>query len=177
MAEWRHGGVIVLPKTLTEALESMTRCMDEDERFRRLCVEEAAVDLLALLVEERNPGWRSRGVRAQSMLELAARYISWLRVENGSEELRWELLRRAYNSAAAAAFSAPKGLKGAKQLVKALVRVRDALIAKKGFEEALSMLEEAVRKACTPGYCFEDSGRASPRERRAYGLEASALPP
>jgi len=186
VAEWRHGLIVVLPRSLTEALLSLTRCSGEPEPYQRLCLEEAVVDILGLIVEERSPGWRSESIRAQALLELAARYIFWLETGGYDEETGWELLRRAYNSAAAALYS-PAGsrLHGRKKLAKALRAVRAALDAKMGLAEAAALLGEAIKQACAScpakaasgGYVSPYPAARGLRVERVSGLAASALPP
>jgi len=181
VAEWRHGLVVVLPGSLVDALTSVTRCGEEEEPYRRLCLEEAVVDMLAMLVEERNPGWRMDGLRQQALLELAARYLSWLRAGGYDEETGWELLRRAYNSAAAALYAAPRRLKNSRLLRRGLETARRALEEGRGLEDAVEALDEAVGAACARCPDARRGARlpllAALRGAGASGPVASALPP
>ena len=181
MAEWRHGLVVVLPGSLAEALAYASGCVGEPAWSRRLCLEEAAVETLALALEERNPGWRRRGLRAAALLEMAARYLGWLAAGSEDEETRRELARRAYNAAAAAYFSRPRGMKSARELGEALGEARRLLDAG-AVEEAAALLSRAVRAAgvdccgTTPRPPPEGPGGGAARGE-AYGRAALARPP
>lgn len=176
MAEWRHGLLVAVPASLAEALASLTRC-EERGWLTRLCLEEAAIETLALALEERNAGWRRDGLRARALLELADRYLGWILAGEEKEPgLVEELLRRAYDSAAAAFYDPSSGLRGDRRLRDALLAAREAL-ERGSLEEmvrAAAVLAGAVRAACPHG-CGE--AHLAPRRVKAYVPAASALPP